>query len=272
MTLNYRNRLMKTVSIISFSQLIVFAALFIYRYATEKTIPFEYTALTFDTSSVKLFIETLIQPYSFAALAATAILAVYTPVTCMVISYVFEKTQSPEILYFLGFLVGCMIETFRLCIPLFDLWNGYSEFLIYIGKLVFAGRILTVLSLLFSAVFSSDDKIQEADRNLIIAVVVSVVFATAVGIDTRTILPSMMVNTSFQSFFTFARIFIAAMTVIAFLFNKKTKTMLSYAVLFSGYICLTISENIITTTLGFILLWIGTETYFRGLHNYYLWK
>ena len=263
---------MKTVSIISLSQLIVFAALFLHRFITGNTIPFEFTSLTFDTSSVHAFMGTLVTPYSYSALAATALLAVYTPLTCMIVNYVFEKTQSPEILYFLGFLAGCMVETFRLCIPLFDLWNGYSKFLIYIGKLVFAGRILSVLSLLFSAVFSADDKIQEADRNLIIAIVISVVFATAVGIDTRTILPSMMVNTSFQSFFMFARIFIAAVTVIAYLFNKKVKTMFSYVLLFSGYMCLTLASNILTAALGCIFMWIGTETYFKGLHNYYLWK
>lgn len=272
MTLNYRNRLMKTVSVISLSQLIVFAALFVYRYATGNTIPFEFSTLTFDTNSAKSIISTLVAPYSYAALASIATLAIYTPLSCLIVGYVFEKTQSPEILYFIGFLAGCMVETFRLCIPLFDLWNGYSKFLIYIGKLVFAGRILTGLSLLFSAVFSSDDKIQEADKNLIIAIAVAVVFAAAVAIDTRTILPSMMVNTSFQSFFMFARIFIAAMTVIAFLFNKKTKTMLSYVMLFSGYMCLTLADNILVAAFGFIFLWIGTETYFRGLHNYYLWK
>jgi len=263
---------MKTVSIISLSQLIVFAALFVYRYATGTTIPFEFASLSFDTSSPKTFMGALVEPYSYAALATIATLAIYTPVVSTIVRYVFEKTQSPEILYFLGFLAGCMVETFRLCIPLFDLWNGYSKFLTYIGKLVFAGRILTVLSLLFSAVFSSDDKIQEADKNLIIAIVVSAVFGTAVGIDTRTIMPSMMVNTSFQSFFMFARIFIAVVTVFAFLLNKKAKTMISYIMLFSGYMCLTLASNILTAAIGFILLWVGTETYFRGLHNYYLWK
>ncbi|MCR4940497.1 MAG: hypothetical protein K5930_10400 [Treponemataceae bacterium] len=272
MTLNSRNRLMKTLSTISVSQFIIFLAFFLYRLFTEHNIPLEFTDFILDNSSVKSIVHSFFQPYSYAALGAVAILAIYTPLTCMIITYVFEKTQSPEILYFLGFLAGCMFEPLRLCIPLFNLWDGYSDFLIYIGKFVFAGRILAVLSLLFSSVFSADDKIQEADRNIVIALAISFILASAVAIDTRTILPSIMVRTSFHQILYIMFFFLAAVTVFAFLFNRKIKTMIAYILLFSGYVCLTLTSSIFPVATGLILISTGTIFYFKVLHTYYLWK
>lgn len=272
MTLNSRNRLMRGLSTISLSQFIIFAAYFLYRIFSKQHIIFEFSTINFDTSSLGTIAHFLLQPYSYAALIAITGLAIYTPLTCMIVTYVFEKTQSPEVFYFLGFLAGCMLETLRLCIPLFNLWQGYSDFLIYTGKFVFAGRLLSVLSLLFSAFFSADDKIQEADRNIIIAMAIAFVFAAAVAIDSRTILPSIMVKTSFHKIFIFMFFFLAFMTVIAFLLNKKFKSTICYILLFSGYSCLIFSDNILATGIGIILLLTGTISYFKVLHTYYLWK
>ena len=263
---------MRAFSTISISQFIIFAAFFLVRILMGNSIHFEFTELNFDTTSVQSVIHSLFQPYSYAALGALVILSIYPPITCMTVTYVFEKTQSPEVLYFLGFLAGCMVETLRLCIPLFNLWGGYSDFLIYIGKVVFAGRIITVLSLLFSSVFSADDKIQEADRNVVIALAVALVMAAASAIDTRTILPSIMVRASYHRLFAFVYFFLAGATVFAFIFNKKIKSMISYVLLFSGYTCLTLSNCIFPSVAGLFLLWVGTVSYFRGLHTYYLWK
>lgn len=267
---------MKALSIVSFSQLIVFAVLFVYRIATDNAIQFDFSTLNIahdsDGVSARTVIKAAFQPYSYASLAAIAALAIYTPLASTIVRYVFEKTQSPEILYFTGFMTGCMVEVYRLCIPLFSLWGGYSEFLIFTGKIVLAGRILAGMSLLLSAIFSSDDKIQEADKNIVIAIAVSVALAAATAVDTRTILPSIMVRTSYQSVLTFVRIFIAVMTAFAFLLSGKVRTMFSYILLFSGYFCLTVSDNIFLTALGLLLFGFGTKVYLQQLHNYYLWK
>ena len=263
---------MKALSIVSFSQLIVFVALFVYRLVAEHTIQFEFSTLEISEITASSVMKAAFQPYSYASLAAIATLALYTPVVSTVVRYVFEKTQSPEILYFTGFLTGCMVETFRLCIPLFNLWGGYSDFIIFTGKLVLAGRILAGMSLLFSAIFSSDDKIQEADKNLVIAIAISVALAAATAVDTRTILPSIMVQTSYHSILMFVRIFLAVMTALAFMLSGKIKTMISYILLFAGYMCLTLSDTLFLTALGLLLFGIGTKVYLQQLHNYYLWK
>ncbi|MBO4509156.1 MAG: hypothetical protein J5747_11050 [Spirochaetaceae bacterium] len=272
MTLNSRNRLMKAISIISFSQLFVFAALFIYRIVSDNSLQFEFPTLSLGEINARTVLHAAFQPYSYASLAAIAILALYTPAVSTALRYVFEKTQSPEILYYMGFLTGCMVEIYRLCIPLFNLWGGYSDFLIFTGKLVLAGRILAGMSLLFSAIFSSDDKIQEADKNIVIAIAISVALATSTAVDTRTILPSIMVQTSYHSVLLFVRIFLAVMTAVAFMLAGKIKTMISYMLLFAGYMCLTLSDSIFLTALGLILFGIGTKVYLQQLHNYYLWK
>lgn len=272
MTLNSRNRLMKWYSLGSLLLLVVCGALFIHHVVVKEPLNLPYTELNLMPTSARDFFSSLFTDYSYASLASITILAIYVPLVCWIISYVFEKTQSPEVLYFLGFLIGCHTEIFRFLIPLFNLWSGYSSGLILIGKVVFAGRLLTVMSLMFSSIFSSDDKIQEADKNLLIALTISMFFSYTVAIDTRSIHESIMVNTVFQNSFAIMRICLVVMTIISFILKGRKKNVVPYIILIAGYTIMIQTSTLGGAFAGMVMFISGTKYYFQTLHNYYLWK
>lgn len=270
MTLSSRNKLLFGFSI--------FASIFL-------SILFLYTAIRFfvgnpislpadiesviSFSSIKNFI---FNTNSLVAFCGIIFLEIYAPIVCFIVYYSFEKTQSSEIIFFAGFLCGCILECFRLCIPLFNLWNGYSTALIYIGKAAFAGRIMTTLSFLFAAIFSSDTQIQEADKKLLFITCGAAVFAYITPVNSGIILPSVMVEIGYGKLFAIILTIISIITFFIFLFTNQQKIIIGYTLLFTGYSLLILSSSFILIFFGALLLTVGTYLYISRLHNYYLWK
>lgn len=93
-------------------------------------------------------------PYNFnSSLAAIIAFSLSAPALSIAIFKGFEKTPSLEILFFSGFIISCVTESARILLPLFGFWKTNSLFLIYIGRIVAAGRFLAPMSLFFATVF-----------------------------------------------------------------------------------------------------------------------
>lgn len=108
-------------------------------------------------------------PYNFnSSLAAIIAFSLSAPALSIAIFKGFEKTPSLEILFFSGFIISCVTESARILLPLFGFWKTNSLFLIYIGRIVAAGRFLAPMSLFFATVFSSAEELQNAERNIFI--------------------------------------------------------------------------------------------------------
>ena len=87
-------------------------------------------------------------PYNFnSSLAAIIAFSLSAPALSIAIFKGFEKTPSLEILFFSGFIISCVTESARILLPLFGFWKTNSLFLIYIGRIVAAGRFLAPMSL-----------------------------------------------------------------------------------------------------------------------------
>lgn len=268
MTLTGRNRLFKILFIISVSLLGLLALTTVLRFLTNKPV----TLPDFDFSSITGVITFLFSPMPYAALLSTIFISVYAPIACYLVRYSFEKTQSAEIIYFSVFLIGCLCEFFSLAIPVFSLWNSYSFMLLFIGRGAFAGRLLTVFSFLFAALFSKESQIQEADRNVIITIFLSILFAAIIPVDARTISSAMMVKTGFNTTFTAAKICLSVITFFTFFFTDRKLTGIGYLILYGGYAILITGSSPFTTLFGSICLFIGSRIYLNEIHMYYLWK
>lgn len=268
MTLDSRNRLFKILFIVSTSLLGLLALTAITRYFLGLPV----TLRDFDYSSINGFIPFLLSSLPYAALVSTIIISFYAPITSYLVRYSFEKTQSAEIIYFSVFLIGCLCEVFSLAIPVFSLWDSYSYLLLFIGRGAFAGRLLTVFSFLFAALFSKESQIQEADRNVIIVIFLSVLFSAIIPVDTRTISNAMVVKTGFNSTFSAAKICLTVITFLTFFFTDRKLTGVGYLILYGSYAILLTGSSALTTLIGAIGLYAGTKIYLNEIHMYYLWK
>lgn len=268
MTLNSRNRLFKILFIISSSLLGLLALTAALRIIFKQPVSLR----SFDFSSITGIVPFLFTSMPYAALVSTLLISLYAPITSYLVRYSFEKTQSAEIIYFSVFIIGCLCEVFSLAIPVFSLWDSYSYLLLFIGRGAFAGRLLTVFSFLFAALFSKESQIQEADRNVIITIFLAVLFAAIIPVDTRTISNSMMVKTGFTTTFTAAKICLSVITFFTLFFTDRKKTGFGYLFLYGGYVILITGSSPFTTIIGSICLYSGTKIYLDEIHTYYLWK
>ncbi|MBQ0167672.1 MAG: hypothetical protein KBT02_11255 [Treponema sp.] len=268
MTLNARNRLFKILFIISSSVLglLLLTAILRMIFGKPVSLPdFDFSAIT----GVGSFLFTSM-PY--AALFSTICISIYAPIVSFLVRYSFEKTQSAEIVYFSVFIIGCLCEIFSLAIPVFSLWDSYSYLLLFIGRGAFAGRLLTLFSFLFAALFSQESQAQEADRNVIITIFLAVLFAAIIPVDTRTISDAMMVKTGFSTTFSAAKIALTVITFFTFFFTDRKMTGIGYLLLYGGYAVLITGSSVFTILLGGFMIVTGSKIYLNEIHTYYLWK
>lgn len=268
MTLISRNKLFFGFGIFTITFILFFLILFLFQFFQELIFPLP---LQINLSNISLK-SILFDDYTIFPIIATIFLGIYALVTTSLIRYSFEKTQSPEIIFFFGFLVGCLLEYLKLFIPIYNLWHSYSTFVIFIGKTCFACRLISLLCFLCSALFSSDFQSQQAEKNLLIIVIVSLIFAEFLPINTGTITPALFPASGFNKVFTIILFFIFFITCISMLVFIRSKYTLGYFFLMLGYLCLIYATNLILCVLGIFFLSFGTVKYLGKIHNYYLWQ
>lgn len=271
MTLKSRNILLLLLLIISLCLLLADATLLFYNL-------YKGTFSTPDTFPTQPVAGFFIKGYRFSAVILSLfIFLAYVSASVYYIYVEFEKTQSIEIIFFALFLCGCLTESVRLYIPLFNLWHSLSTFLIFTGRIVLFGRTLAPLALLFGAVFSGTEQRQYVERNLVILVVVSIMTALLIPIDTAVVLPNSCVKWGEGGTFLVMRILILVATGISLFINSYTmgnkgKAPYAFLVLGLGYEICCYASSYPAAAVGGGLLFGGTVVYLGSLHRQYLWK
>lgn len=268
MTLISRNKFLTIFCIGCGIILISILSLFAYKFFTHSpmNLPDNFS---FENFSVK---KLLFSSYTIFPIIAISFLGTFALITSCLIKYSFEKTQSPEIIYFIGFLFGCLLETTRLLIPILNLWTSYSIATIFIGKAVFTGRLTVVFSLLFASIFPRDAQNQEPERNLLFIFIFSLIFAVFIPIDSGTIRSSVMPQIGFNTLFICIFSFIFVLSCVSLFFTERKKLLIPYMMLILGYIFLVFSSNLILLILGIVLSTYGAYSYLGKIHNHYLWS
>ena len=275
MTLKSRNRLFLLFFIISLICSLIYAGLYIYAFVKGGITPPEN-----PLRPLRIYGDKKLFTYSFiASLFGIAVFVLYVPVVTFVLLTGFEKTQSIEIMYFSGFLLASFTEGFRILLPLFGLWKTYTTLFIFSSRIVFAGRILAPLSLLFAAIFSETEQRQNVERNYIVLLVVAILFGMLAPLDTMSIVSTCTVLWGYAPLFNTIRLLMFILTLITTLVNAFTKDSMElkenaagFAFLMSGYSLLLACDNYLILFLGTGLFAFGTVLYLKSIHTLYLWR
>lgn len=268
MTLIARNKILTSYCIVSIIFLLGFLLLFLVTFFTGGRF---YLPIKLEFSNISIQ-SLFFNDFTIFPIISTIFFGIYAVTTSSIIRYTFEKTQSPEIIFFFGFLIGCLFELLRLLIPILNLWDNYSTLVIFIGKTLFAGRLISIICFLFSSIFVQESQGQETERNLLIIIVVSCIFAEFIPVNAGKISSSLLPEIGFYTIFYFVTGLVFIITVITLYFTEKKSRILGFVFLYLGYISLTYSSNFLFCTLGIIFTTLGTKYYLENLHNYYLWK
>lgn len=269
MTVRTRNRLNLTLFAISIVVFIFDATFLILKLLRGNL---DLSSFSFSDTGTSFF--TKYNPYITIASLFTQIL--YVICTSFLLFRIFEKTQASAIVYFHLFLWACLIDSFRLWIPLFNLADSYSNLLIFCGNSTILTKILIPLSLLFSVAMSDVEKRQNIEKYVFILLCVSVFFSQFIPLNTAITLPNFSVDYSFKLIIKISTIIIMAVCVISqFITNRQNmytqKTTIGYLLIFIGTYLLFNSINIFRFIVSLSALTTGTIMYLKGLHNQYLW-
>lgn len=274
MTLKVRNRLTKIFFVFSLICVASCSASFIIAISKDAVNPPPVTRFLVFLNKIPFF------SYNFSAsIIAIALTVLYVPATIFLILRLFENTPSSEVIFFSGFLLGCLCESVRILTPLFSLWESFSNLLFCCGRIVFGGRILAVLSFLFSSIASDSNQRQDIERNWMIMIAVSMIFAAFVPLNTTQINSTGTITwgLSFQILFIrIVLIFVSFISILINAFNHESAEMKSEAfsmpLILAGYAFLITADNFGFIIISIPLMTIGTIKYLTSIHKLYMWK
>lgn len=206
------------------------------------------------------------------------VLIFYVPVCLYLLLRFFENTQTTEIIFFTGFLIACLAETARFITICLGLWLSFSDMLIFSGKIVLFGRTLAPLSFLCAALLSETAQRQDIERNYTVMIIISIVFAALIPMNTARITSTGLISEGFMNLINTMRFFIIATTFLSFLIhgitknNSEQKQLALFSLLiYISYALLVSCDNLCFLILGSLGLAGGTYFYFLNLHRLYMW-
>ena len=204
------------------------------------------------------------------------ILLAYICVATLIIYHSFEKTQAPDIVFFLLYLVACLCDTSRLLVPVFQISGTYSLFLLKVGNFHLFARLLAPMALMGTTVLSTEDFRQNTDRNCIIIIIIAMFFAEMIPLNTAIILPNFCISYGYvKAIRAFCLLTCAVSAVSLFCTNRKNEyrqiMTIGYVLLCIGYSLIFYCYNIASLAAGTLLLGGGTYLYLNEVHKHYLW-
>ncbi len=274
MTLKLRNNLILLLFAVSLCCILVAAAIFLVAVAQHAITPP-------PAHRIPAFLNHLaFARYHFVAtMLSITVLVLYVPTTLFVMYRAFENTQTSEIIFFSGFLISCLCEGSRILLPLFGLGASFSQLQFFCGRILLIGRILAPLSLLAAAILSDIDQRQDIERNFMILIAVSTMFALVIPLNTTEFTSSCTIHWGFSRLITIVKTFFALTAILSFLFgglrhDSKELKMVALAATFLlfGYQLLAISDNFVFLAVGTAFLVSGTYLLLLNLHKLYMWK
>ncbi len=240
---------------------------------------FRLSALDLPTITETSIMQFITEENQIYTLLPYMIFSLYVPIVGFSIYHTFEKTKSPEMLYFISMLIGFFAQSFFLCIPIFSLYTGYSSFLSSISSIAFFGQMQVMLSVLFQGALVTQDESRDSDKFVGIISIVSLSFSAIIPVDVTNIAQDFSPTYAFESVFLLIRV---VFTIIAFASmilssaSKKSRdyrcASIAFLFLCTGYLFLTSSATLLFLCIGFLFFSVGTIRFLKHLHWYYMWK
>ncbi|MDR1072359.1 MAG: hypothetical protein LBL45_01610, partial [Treponema sp.] len=159
----------------------------------------------------------VLRPSAHGVFASIIMSALYALAAIIYIYRFFEKTQSPEILYFGFFVSSLAFEACRVMIPLANVNELASVYVVIAGKTLLFGRYFGVFSLFAAGVYASGFNAQIQKYTIIILISVSVIFAVEAPIDGFSWDAALNVTNGYSKLFKTVEMSVAAITLTSFL-------------------------------------------------------
>jgi hypothetical protein len=227
---------------------------------------------------IQLLALRFFQPVPYVSYMTMIAAVVYAFVTMIFIYYFFEKTPSPEILFFSIFALSFAFEVIRILVPLRIVNDFPSVFLVISTRALLFFRYLGSFSLFAASVYAAGLGEQKQENIIFITILVTLTLALMIPVDGLSWDSSLTPIYGYSSMFRMVDVGIMIITVISFLIASYSRGTREYVFIGLGSLLvlwgralLFSADTWLTPFLGIALLVVGTWLICSQLHKVYLW-
>jgi hypothetical protein len=275
MTLSVRNNYFRIGIILSFLSLAVTLGLSFTSFPAYPRLGAEAIR---TTGILQSLIARYFQPQAYVPLVTMISSVLYALVAMILIYYFFEKTQSPEILFFALFVSAFAFEGLRIMAPLRDVYDLPAFFLVLSSRALLFARFFGIFSIFAASVYAAGLGEQKQGNIVFIIAVAALVVALGAPIDSLAWDSSLMPIRGYASLLKMVEVGIMLITMISFFISAYSRGSKEYLfiglgsfLVFLGRAMLFSTDTWITPLPALLLLAGGTWLSCVQLHHVYLW-
>jgi hypothetical protein len=275
MTLSARNTYFKIGIALSFLSLVITLALSITSFPAY---PQVVAAAVRTTGVFQSLVSRFFQPQAYVSLATMTSSVLYAFITTILIYYFFEKTQSPEILFFVLFVSSFAFEGLRVMAPLREVYDLSAFYPVLGSRILLFARFFGIFSLFAASVYAAGLGEQKQGNIVFITAIAALVVALGTPIDSLAWDSSLMMLRGYPSMLKMVETGIILITMISFFISAWSRGSREYVfigigsfLVFLGRAMLLASDTWITPLPALLLLVGGTWLSCVQLHHVYLW-
>lgn len=219
-------------------------------------------------------------PYSaLASTLAIVVFPVFSVITLGFILFAFEKTQTIELTFFAATAFAIALESFRILIPLWELWIGTTGYSVGISRVALFGRLFAMLTLLAGIIFVTGDNAQQTGPAVFILAFFAFTLARAIPVNSTDLSSNFFVRNGYATAIETFLWALGALSVVGYLMQGLTRGTPEYvrsagglAGFALGYVTLLACDSWFMLALGLLFLMTGTRLFLKSLHSLYLWQ
>jgi hypothetical protein len=227
---------------------------------------------------IQALINPFLEPAPYAPFAAMTGAVVYALVTMILIYYFFEKTQSPEILFFAFFALSLAFEGVRAMVPLKEVYNLPGVFLVMASRVLLFGRYFGIFSLFTASVYASGLEMQKQGYVVFILAAATLMIALGVPIDGLSWDSSFAMISGYMGMFRVMELGVIVITMMSFFVSAYSRDSREYRLIgigsflvFLGRAMIISADTWVTPLPALGILALGTWFICTRLHRVYLW-
>jgi hypothetical protein len=230
------------------------------------------------TGMFQFLVSRFFQPQAYVPLATMAVSVLYAFIAMVLIYYFFEKTQSPEILFFALFVSAFAFEGLRVMVPLKEVYDLPVFYLVLGSRTLLFARFFGIFSLFAASVYAAGLGEQKQGNIVFVIVIAALIVALGAPIDGLAWDSSLMLIRGYPSMLKMAEVGIMFITMISFFISAYSRGSREYIfigigsfLVFLGRAMLFSTDTWITPLPALLLLAGGTWISCVQLHHVYLW-
>jgi hypothetical protein len=219
-----------------------------------------------------------LDPSPYVPVVSILAAALYALVTIILICYFFEKTQCPEILFIALFALSFSFEGLRIMTPLKLAREIPALYMAMASRFMLFGRYFGIFSLFAASVCAAGLEMQKQQNIIGVIVMVTLIIALRVPIDTLSWDSSFSMINGYRSMFRMIDTGVLLITMASFFMSAYSRGDREYISIGIGSLMVFAGRNIllgadtwISPLPGALLLALGTWFICTRLHKVYLW-